>query len=50
MGYIDDLTERLVKAKKTELLEAEKQGLDGVDGKKGRDLLTLIGMSRSCTR
>ena len=46
MGYIDDLTERLVKAKKVELVEAEKQGLEGLDGKKGKDLLTLIGESR----
>ena len=43
MGYIDSLTERLVKAKKLELVEAEKQGLQDLDGKKGRDLLTLIG-------
>ncbi|KAG7571432.1 hypothetical protein FFLO_00615 [Filobasidium floriforme] len=42
MGYIDNLTERLVKAKKLELVEAEKQGLQDLDGKKGRDLLTLI--------
>jgi len=46
MGYIDHLTERLVKAKKVELVEAEKQGLEGLDGKKGKDLLTLIGESR----
>jgi hypothetical protein len=45
MGNIDNLTERLVKAKKMELLEAEKQGLGGLDhgGKRGKDLLTLIG-------
>ena len=45
MGNIDSLTERLVKAKKTELLEGEKQGLGELDtgGKRGKDLLTLIG-------
>ena len=47
MGYIDNLTERLVKAKKLESMEAEKQGLQDLDGKKGRDLLTLIGKSSS---
>ena len=49
MGYIDNLTERLVKAKKMELLEGEKQGLGGLDngGKKGKDLLTLIGKFNS---
>lgn len=42
MGYIDDLTDRLVAAKKAELLSAEKGASHDVSGKGGKDLLSLI--------